>query len=254
MKRFLFFILPCILAACAASPVPVTKVPTESAFERTKLFAWTAEAETVTSGYPANNATITAILATKYAGGTEMAETMIPMRRTMTAIPTPSSIPTISPDSPPCQPADLTIGFSAGPSATGGLFFFSARLTNASDTPCYLQAWPQVLLVDRQDRPLDVDYNYFDVSAGDNAVAATEQIQESATARIGLWPGWSTWLNLNWANWCGSPISGGVVIRLTLIDNTGVINIPTDVQAFCVAPGFRSDVGISKLSLVIPPP
>jgi hypothetical protein len=171
----------------------------------------------------------------------------------MTAMPTPSLIPTIPPDSPPCRPADLKTDFSSGPSATGGQFLFGAELTNTSNTPCFLQAWPQVLLVDRQGKLLDVDYNYFDISAGDAASAATEQAQESATAKVGLWPGWTVWISLIWQNWCGAPVSGGAIIQLTLISNAGVVDIPTDVQAFCDAPGFRSDVGISKLGPATPP-
>lgn len=247
MKRFLFFILPCILAACAAPPVPATKIPTESAFERTKLFAITAEAETQTSGYPANDATITAIMANKYALGTAMAATM-------TAQPSETPIPTIPPDSPFCRPADLKTSF--GSNAATQQILLGAGLTNISATPCFLQAWPQVLLVDRQGRPLDVDYSYFDIGAGDAISAATQQAQESATARIGLWPGWEAWLSLAWGNWCGPPFSEGVVLRLTLINNSGVINITTDIQAggACNAPGYRSSVGISKLGLVMPPP
>jgi len=245
MKRFLFFVLPCILGACASSPVPATKVPTESAFDRTKLFAITAEAETQTSGYPANDATITAIMGNKYAGGTAMADTM-------TAMPTPSLIPTIPANSPPCRTADLKIVSGSG-AATGGQILLGADLTNTSAGPCFLQAWPQVLLMDPQGHPLDVDYNYFNISGGDAVAAATRQAQESATATVGLWPGWAVGLSLDWGNWCGAPLSGGVVIRLTLINNAGVINIPVDVQAFCDAPGFRSGVGISKLEPVTPP-
>jgi hypothetical protein len=245
MKRFLFLILPCILGACAASPVSATKTPTESAFEQTKLFAITAEAETVLSGYPANDATITAIMANKYAGGTAMAATM-------TAQPTEMPIPTIPPDSPICRPADLKTSF--GSNAATQSILLGAGLTNISNTPCYLQAWPQVVLVDQQGKSLDLDYGYFNVGAGDAVAAATEQARESTTAKVGLWPGWSTWLNLVWQNWCGAPFSGGVVIRLTLIDNTGVINIPTDIQAgICNALGYRSSVGISKLGSAIPP-
>jgi hypothetical protein len=247
MKRFLFFILPCILATCAAPPVPVTKTPIESAFERTKLFALTAEAETVTSGYPANDATITAIMATKSAGGTAMAETM-------TAQPTPSLTPTIPPDSPSCRPVDLKTSFASN-GATGSILL-GAGLINISRAPCYLQAWPKVLLVDRQGKPLDVDYNYFDISAGDAASAATEQAQESTTAKIGLWPDWEAWISLVWGNWCGAPVSGGVVIHLTLSNNAGVVDIPTDINAggACNAPGYRSSVGISKMKSAIPPP
>ncbi len=247
MKRLLSFILPCILAACAVPQVPATKVPTESAFERTKLFAITAEAETQTSGYPANDATITAIMANKYALGTAMAATM-------TAQPSETPIPTIPPDSPFCHPSDLKTSF--GSNAATQQILLGAGLTNISATPCFLQAWPQVLLVDRQGKPLDVDYNYFEMGPADAAAVATEQAQESTTAKVGVWPGWTSWLNLIWSNWCGAPVSGGVVIRLTLINNTGVINIPTDINAggACNAPGYRSSVGISKMELANPTP
>ncbi len=85
--------------------------------------------------------------------------------------------------------------------------------------------------MDQQDRPLDVDYGYFDMGPGTAGAAATQRAQEYATAKVGLWPGWSVWVNLIWQNWCGAPVSGGVIIRLTFNNNTGVINIPTDVQA-----------------------
>jgi hypothetical protein len=247
MKRFLFFILPCILVTCAAPSVPVTKVPTESAFERTKLFAITAEAETQTSGYPANDATITVIMANKYALGTEMAATM-------TAQPTFSLTPTIPPESPACRLVDLKTSFASN-GATGSILL-GAGLINISSTPCYLQAWPKVLLVDRQGKPLDVDYNYFDIRAGDAASAATEKAQESTTAKVGIWPGWTVWLNLIWSNWCNVPVSGGVVIHLTLSNNAGVVDIPTDINAggACNAPGYRSSVGISKMESAIPSP
>lgn len=45
--------------------------------------------------------------------------------------------------------------------------------------------------------PLDVDFNYFDVSADDAVATASRQAQESATATIGLWTGWSVGLNLD---------------------------------------------------------
>ncbi len=247
MKRILFFILPWFLAACVVPPVPATELPTESAFERTKLFSLTAEAETVTSGYPANNATITAIMATKYAGGTEMAATM-------TAQPADTPVPAIPPDSPFCRPADLKTSF--GSNAATQQILLGAGLTNISNTPCFLQAWPQVVLMDRQGNPLDVDYNYFEMGTGDASSAATEQARGSTSAKVGVWPGWTAWLNLAWSNWCGEPISGGVVIQLTLINTVGVLNIPTDIQSggACNAPGYRSSGGISKFLPAMPPP
>jgi hypothetical protein len=247
MKRILFFILPWFLAACAARPGSSTQGSTESAFNRTKLFAITAEAETQTSGVPANAATITAIMGDKYALGTAMAATL-------TAQPSETPVPPIPPGSPNCTSADLSASFASN--AATQQILLGAGLTNISSAPCYLQAWPEVILVDRQGQPLDVDYHYFDVGAGDATSAATQQAQEFTTARVGLWPGWETWLNLAWGNWCGSPVPGNVVIRLTLIEAAGSIDIPTTISVggACNAPGYRSDVGISKLSPAAPSP
>lgn len=246
MKRSLFFILPCILVACAASPAFATATPTEALFLTTKLFQLTAEAETATAGYPKNDATITAIMANKYAGGTAMAGTM-------TAQPSETPLPTVPADAPFCKPTDLKSSF--GSNAATQTILLSAGLTNSSASPCFLQVWPQVRLVDQQDRPLDVDYGYFDMGPGTAGAAATQRAQEYATAKVGLWPSWSVWANLIWQNWCGAPVSGGVIIRLTFNNNTGVIKIPTDVQAggICNAPGSRSTVGIAKLVLIPAP-
>ena len=247
MKNFLFFILPFLLAACAASPVPATNTPDVSAFDRTKLFAITAEAETQSGGYPANDATITAIMGNKYAGGTAAAASM-------TAQPSETPTPMIPPDSPYCHPDDLKTSFNSM-GATQNIML-SAGLTNISGTPCYLQAWPQDLLVDRQGNPQDVEYHYFEMGPADAAAAATEQAMESTSARIGVWPGWEGWVNLIWSNWCDAPVSGGVVIHLTLGNNAGVMDIQTDIQAggACNAPGYRSSVGISKMESTIPTP
>jgi hypothetical protein len=89
-KPFRSLILFFLLVACGKPTVPATKTPAESGFERTKLHQITAEAETQTAGYPANDATITAILANKYALGTAMAATL-------TAQPTGTSLPTFPP-------------------------------------------------------------------------------------------------------------------------------------------------------------
>jgi hypothetical protein len=247
VKSIFFYILPFIMTACTVSPVPATNTPTESAFESTKLFAITAEAETQTSGYPANGATITAIMGNKYAGGTAAAASM-------TAQPSETPTPTIPPDSPFCQPTYLKTSF-ASMGATQNIML-DAGLKNVSGTPCYLQAWPQILLVDQQGKPLDVEYHYFETGPADAIAVATEQTQESTSARVGIWQGWVGWVNLIWSNWCSAPISGGVVIHLILGNNAGVMDIQTDIQAggACNAPGYRSTVGISKMELTIPPP
>jgi len=255
VRRIYLFILPCILVACGlASPGPAvsptgahgqmaTPVP---GFAMTKLFLLTAEAETMTAGIPKNDVTVTAIMANKYVVGTAMAETM-------TAMPTSSPLPTVPPGSPFCSPADLKTSFQTN-AATQSILL-GVGLTNIHGKPCFLQAWPQLALTDSQGQPLDVDYNYYDTGAGDAVSAATEQAREALTAKVGIWPGWTAWLNLIWMNWCGEPIPGGVIIRLRLREDTGSIDIPTGMQTGgnCNAPGYRSTIGISKFQLSLPP-
>ena len=246
MKRILAFILPWFLVACAAPALSMPAVPSESVFDRTKLFALTAEAETQTSGYPANEAMLTAIMSSKYALGTAMAATL-------TAQPSGTPAPDIPADSPFCELADLKTTF--GSNAATQQILLGVGLTNISRNPCFLQAWLQVVLVDQQGHPLDVEYHYFEMGPADAQAAATEQARESTIAKVGILPGWTVWLNLVWSNWCGDAISGGVVIRLTLIENGGVLNVPTaiEVGGACNAPGYASSVGISKLNSALPP-
>jgi len=205
----------------------------------------TAQAETVTAGYPKNDATITVIMAGKYTLGTAMSATM-------TAQPSDTPFPTVPANAPFCQPADLQSSF--GSNAAAQTILLSAGLKNTGSQACFLQTWPQVRLVDRQGKALDVEYGYFDIGLGNAGAAATEQAQENATAKVGLWPGWSVWVNLIWQNWCAAPVSGGAVIRLSF-NNSGVINIPTNIQAggTCNAQGQRSYVGIAKLVLMPAP-
>ena len=214
-------------------------------FSATKLFLLTAQADTVTAGFPKNNATIAAIITNKYALGTAMAATM-------TGEPSDTPLPIVPADAPFCKPTDLQISF--GSNATTQAILLSAGLKNTGPSTCFLQAWPQVRLETRQGRPLDVDYGYFDLGLGNAGAAATEQAQEYSTAKVGLWPGWSAWLNLTWQNWCAAPVAGGALIRLAF-NNSGVVEIPTDVQAGgpCNAQGQRSYVGIAKMVLMPAP-
>lgn len=225
-----------------------TPITTEKAFALTKAFGITAEAETETEVSPKNGATVTAIVAAKFAGATEMAATIA-------AIPTLTVTPAIPMDSPLCRPIDLNTSVQSGPlGAMAGAFSIGVGFTNISNTPCYMQAWPQVILVDKQGNPLDVDYGYFAGSA-DASVAATEQARDSKTVQVGLWPNWTARLSLVWSNWCGAPVSGGVLIRLTLPNHLGTINIPTDISAggTCNASSYRSYIGISQLDVAPPP-
>ena len=254
MKRWLCFILPFIMAACGpAAPGPVapatagngqelTQVP---GFSATQLYSLTAEAETQTSAYPPEDASLTAILMGKSAQGTARAATQ-------TAQPSETPLPTVPANAPFCSPADLQKYF--GTSGATQQILVSAGLKNKGTSACFLQVWPQVRLEDKQGRALDVDYGYFDIGFSVPGAAATERAQKYATAKVGLWPGWSVWINLLWQNWCAAPVTGGTVIRLTF-NNTGVIAVTTDVAAggTCNAQGKRSYVGIAKLVLVPAP-
>ena len=201
----------------------------------------TAEVETQTAISPKNDATITAIMATKFALGTEAAETMI-------AMPTESPTPAIPTDSKFCAPTDLKTSYSSN-GGTGNVFL-GAVFTNTSNVPCYMQTLPQVLLVDGQGNSLDVDYYYQDLSVSDVASAAKE--------KVGLWPGWQAWFTLIWFDyrtWCGAPVNGNLVMQITLMNNIGTIHVPTDFQPgiHCDAPASRTSVSITKLELMLPP-
>jgi hypothetical protein len=216
-----------------------TQTPALSA---TELFVLTAESDPAPAGYPQEAATSTAIAAGKSTPGTATAIAMTPQ-------PSETPLPTIPASAPFCRPADLQKYF--GTNGATQQILISAGLKNTGKSACFLQVWPQVRLEDRQGRPLDVDYGYFDIGLGVPGAAATERAQKYATAKVGLWPGWSVWLNLIWQNWCAAPVSGGTVIRLTF-DNTGVINVSTDITSggICNAQGKRSFVGIAKLVLI----
>ena len=238
------------MAACASPTVLVTPANGQAGtqapgFSATKLYQLTEPAETFIAGYPKNAATIPALMAGKYALGTAMAATA-------TAQPSETPLPIVPAGAPFCQPADLQGSFGSN-GATQSILL-SAGLKNTSAEACFLQSWPQVRLVDRQGRLLDVEYSYFDFGLSAPASTATEEAKEANTAKVGLWPGWSVWANLVWYNWCAAPVSGGVVIRMTF-NNSGVINLPTDIPGggTCNTPGQRSYVGINKLVLVPSP-
>ncbi len=239
-----------LLAACAAPSGSATKTHAVSGFNLTELSQTTAQAGTQTSGHPAANATVSAMMASKHALWTAVAAT-ITAQTSATPLPI---LPTIPPESPYCGPDSLKATFGWG-GATGNILF-GAVLTNIGGAPCFLQAWPQVILVNRQGKPLDSDYGYFDTNAGDAASAATAQARESATAKIGVWPGWTASLSLVWQNWCAAGVQDGVIIRLTLFNNLGTLDIPADFgwTGQCVPlPGSRSHVNISKFGPASPP-
>lgn|GEM_PF-1315317 len=201
MKHFLWSIFPCILAACASPSVSATKVPTEVAFVRTKVLAITAQSETQISGYP-NDATATAILATKFALNTEAA-------LTDTALRTETPTPPVPPHTPPCRPNGLR-AIPYGSMGGAGNIFINGGVVNISASACYLQSWPVFSLVDAAGRPLDIQSEKGDEGKGTILLSTGQQ----------------AWIDFTWGNWCGPAVTGGAVIRLTLPDQSGSIDIP----------------------------
>ncbi len=233
------------LTACTSLAPSNLQNGTELPFQQTKLFALKAEAQTQTASSPKNTETFTAILATKSAGGTEAAATM-------TALPSLTPNPTNPANSPLCQPIDMKT--SSTSSGAGGNIIISAGITNMSSSPCFLPAWPEVMLTNSDGQPLDVQYGY-SMSGADAVTTATLQAEEAQTARLGLLPGWTAWSSFIWQNDCGKPVPGGVVIYLVLFDHSSALDIPTDVEqgGRCEDEKLPPYVGISKLEQAVPP-
>jgi hypothetical protein len=238
MRKLILLFLSCILVACSSAasiPTATQAAPTDtlSAFSSTKLYQLTAEIETNIAEQPKNDATITAIMAGKYAGGTAMAETM-------TAMPTLTLTPTIPPDSPTCRAQDLLGAYSGAQGATQSIVG-GVNLTNISALPCFLQVWPQAVLVDQLGHPLDVQYSY----------TSPYDLPFDKNAMLGLPPGRTAWFSLQWGNWCLPAVNAGVSVRLTLAQNGGTLTTPTDLTGggVCNDPGNKSWVGIFPFSM-----
>jgi hypothetical protein len=211
-----------IMTACASPLVSATKEPTEAAFERTKLFAITAETETQISGYP-NDASATAILATKFALNTEAV-------LTETALPTETPTPLVPPHTPPCRPSGLK-AIPYGSMGAAGTIALGGGVINISASACYLQAWPVFSLVDAAGKTLDIQSEQGDEGSGN----------------ILLSPGQSVGFMFAWGNWCGGEVVGGVSIRIFLPDQSGLIDIPPGGLnspvyggGYCGNPGSKS--------------
>jgi hypothetical protein len=207
--------------------------PQPTDYSATKLYQLTAEALTATANSPKNDSTITAIVAGKHAGATAMAETM-------TAMPTLTLTPTIPPLSPACQARDVQAVFTGTMGATQSIAI-GVNLTNLKGLPCFLQLWPQVVLVDASGDLLDVQYSYTEVSG----------FPYDGNTMLGLPTARTAGFSLQWGNWCMPVIQSGVSVRLTFPQGGGTITIPTGLTGggACNDPGNMSWVGIFPLSM-----
>jgi hypothetical protein len=235
MRRLSLLFLTLFLVACshAASVPTVTPTSLYAGFASTKMSLLTGEAETATANSPKNDATITAIIAGKYSGATAMAETM-------TAMPTLTLTPTIPPDSPACRVQDLLAAYGGAMGATQSIVG-GVSLTNISASPCFLQLWPQVVLVDQLGNPLDVRYSNTEPFG----------LPFDPNAMLGLPPGRMAGFSLQWGNWCMPVMNTNASVRLTLAQNGGTLTIPTDLTGggACNDPGNRSWIGIFPFTM-----
>jgi hypothetical protein len=160
-----------------------------------------------------------------------------------------------------CDTANLTAtAISEG--ATGAITF-SILITNQGKTPCKLQGWPQVQIVDQQGQPLvlqAIPYCFECSTPGSPAPTLTpgEQTAEppvaSATVQailqkpVILAPGKNVRLFLIWRNWCPPFPDGGVNLLLTLSGGAGELTIPTDARTGgrCDVPNAGSTLSISQ--------
>lgn len=153
-----------------------------------------------------------------------------------------------------CKTHDLIGKFMPGVPATGGLFLFSAVITNISSEPCLLDAWPQIQVLDSRYRLLEVDLFYTGDLAGveQNTTTGPGDIPP-AVEIIELEAGSSLEVKLSWRNWCGAPLSEGVILRLNMISNAGVVDIPAKINIGCDYPSNPSVMGITRLVPAILP-
>jgi hypothetical protein len=268
--------LAIFLAACAAQSAiypsaPATNLPTANQISptitpsvtptpppiaQTKLAYLTADAQTLTARPTYNDATVTAILSQKATGRAAMA-------LTMTAYPTVTPTPTLPPDAPPCQAADLT--GEARTNGAGGSITFGVSITNRGSQLCFLQGPPEIALVDNQGKALDIhinnecfpqcgptpDPNQTPSMATQTALAPLQTVQASLVlnGKIGLAPGASAVIFMIWSNWCQPFPQGGVRVQLTLPGGS-LIEIPGDAGGGgrCDAPGEPSSMMVSQYS------
>ncbi len=201
------------------------------------MYQLTAEMLTRTVAAPKNDATITAIMAGKYAGGTAAAGTM-------TALPTLTLTPTIPPDSPLCQSASLKAGLRGILGATQSLLI-GVSVTNIGRLSCFLRLRPQAVLVDPSGKPLEIQYTFSpfgDTPADPNAT-------------LGLPAGRTANFSLQWGNWCLPDVPGGISIRLTLGLNEGTLILPTNLTSgpVCNDPGHGSWIGYTPFGFLPEP-
>ncbi len=218
IKKLAFFLIP-ILLLCACSPVAAKPLyqssePTPQKAIEPKASS-TPQPNIATSPNP-TDVFITQVMATKYAARTQYA-----------SIPTNTPTPTIPAGSPDCQPADLQTSYVPG--AGGQHIDIFVQVTNIGQTACFVPAWPVVQLLDRTGKPLVLAYDYIQYNANPLSVPPTETGNPGKPLEYGFEAGQTANFFLSWGDWCQEAVPGGVIVRMFLLDDSGWVDIPTDI-------------------------
>ena len=164
------------------------------------------------------------------------------LNKTLTAAPTTTPTPTFPVDALPCHAPDLQI--SARTDGYPTYLQFVAIITNVSQSTCYLEGPPDIKLLDGKGKILDLEYQPYCIGCNRQVPAPTQTaiVQERLFGRIGIGPQEQVGVFLEWVNWCKPFPEGGVMLRLTLPDDSGTVAGPTNayVGAPCNFPDNRS--------------
>ncbi len=208
----IFFVNSC--SPVVTQPIAQANEPTPSL---TVLSATSIPQPSVTLTPGPTDAFITQVMATKYAARTQYA-----------AQPTVTPTATIAPSSPNCQAGDLQTTVATN-GATGRIVLEIA-VTNIGNSPCYLPSWPQVELMDRAGKPLEITYDYIYPDANPSNMPPTQQSNPGTPIVYGMDKNQTAGLELMWGNWCQGAVQGGVVIRVFLLNANSRIDISTDIE------------------------
>ena len=126
----------------------------------------------------------------------------------------------------------------------------STILKNIGASPCNVQFFPRVRLLDFEGNALKVDYGFFK-EGSNNSYLLVE-------------PGQTVGFLIVWKNWCQPPMAGGINIQLILSETALPIDIHTlgtdlgksaiYAAAVCTQPSKSAEVWISQFVYNVPVP
>jgi hypothetical protein len=169
--------------------------------------------------------------------------------------------PTVLPPTPLCQSEDLSVEVSG--SGTTGAMSFTLRLVNAGGSACVLEEPPAISLIAGNNNSLKISNTLIcqECTIEENQTSLKLYTSQSSLApvgtyapgfvprhKIGLETGQGVNVFLTWENWCEPFPASGIIIQLTLPENSGILTIPTDatVGPTCDSSNAGSTLTISE--------